>query len=242
MQWQSQVDGFSKPGAYITLQTHCNVSNWWSCPLKSVEINTRAQVRSHQFDVALYIQHQVLRLQVSVHDVLLVEVGVGLHHTGSAEHSDGLVKTPSENHRDMSGWNTPLQDSLLCIALRHIYYLLPLPAADIFVLTLHQQLLGTEVDFIFVTIDWCGWQHSLYVFLSVMSVSYPLCSKQIVKSGDIPTLCILIFCSNWVEISKCLCLLWFLHFFEFGPDLSSNTELHDHVDVSCVFKSSMKPT
>jgi len=51
-------------------------------------------MRTHQFDVALYVQHQVLGLQVSVHDVLLMEVGVGLHHAGRAEHRDGLVKTP----------------------------------------------------------------------------------------------------------------------------------------------------
>lgn len=68
-----------------------------------VEIDTDSQISTHQFDVALYIQHQVFRLQVSVHDVLLVEVGVGLHHTGSAEHGDGLVKTPSENHRGTNG-------------------------------------------------------------------------------------------------------------------------------------------
>lgn len=59
-----------------------------------------AQTRTHNFDVSLYIQHQVLWLQVSVHDVLLVEVGISLHHTGSAEHGNGLIKTPSENHRD----------------------------------------------------------------------------------------------------------------------------------------------
>lgn len=32
------------------------------------------------------------------------------------------------------------------------------------------------------------------------------------------------------------------HFFEFGPDLSPATELHDHVDVPCVLESSMEPT
>lgn len=31
------------------------------------------------------------------------------------------------------------------------------------------------------------------------------------------------------------------HFFEFGPDLSSGAELHDHVDVPCVFESSVEP-
>lgn len=51
---------------------------------------------THQLDVALHVQHQVLRLQVSVHDVLLVEVGVGLHHAGGAEHGGGLVKTSPE--------------------------------------------------------------------------------------------------------------------------------------------------
>lgn len=31
------------------------------------------------------------------------------------------------------------------------------------------------------------------------------------------------------------------HFFELGPDLSSAAELHDHVDVPCVFESSVEP-
>lgn len=52
----------------------------------------------HQFDVALHVQHQVLGLQVSVHDVLLVEVNVGLHHAGRAEDGDVLVKTSPANH------------------------------------------------------------------------------------------------------------------------------------------------
>lgn len=69
-------------------------------------METHAQRSTHQFDIALYVQHQVLRLQVSVHDVLLMEVGVGLHHTGGAEHSHGLVKTPSEI-TDLDGSNTP---------------------------------------------------------------------------------------------------------------------------------------
>lgn len=34
--------------------------------------------------------------------------------------------------------------------------------------------------------------------------------------------------------------LFVLHFFEFGPDFPTTTELHHHVDVSCVFESSMK--
>lgn len=67
----------------------------------------RRHTRTHHFDVSLHIQHQVLWLQVPVHDVLLVEVGIGLHHAGSAEHSNGLIKTPSE------------------ITEMHFYYLLP---------------------------------------------------------------------------------------------------------------------
>lgn len=50
----------------------------------------------HQFDVAPHVQHQVLGLQVPVHDVLLVEVVVGLHHAGRAEDGDVLVETAPE--------------------------------------------------------------------------------------------------------------------------------------------------
>ena len=58
---------------------------------------------THQFDVALNVQHQILRFQVSVHDVLLMQVSVGLHHTGGAEHGNGFIKTPSKNHRNTKG-------------------------------------------------------------------------------------------------------------------------------------------
>lgn len=71
--------------------------------LKIVQIDIHSKISTHQFNIALYIQHQVLRLQVSVHDVLLVEVGIGLHHAGGAEHGNGLVKTPSEDHKHMKG-------------------------------------------------------------------------------------------------------------------------------------------
>ena len=180
------------------LQTHCNVSHWWSSPLMSVEINTRAQVSSHQFDVALCVQHQVLRLQVSVHDVLLVEVGVGLHHTGSAEHSDGLVKTPSENHRDISGWNTPLQAQLLCIALRHIYYLLPLLLPWYF----HFDFAPTALR------NWSWFYICHYKWMWVTTFAICLVLLQVLQQANktfldniplVTTLCILIFCLIWIE-------------------------------------------
>lgn len=60
----------------------------------------------HQFDVALHIQHQVLWLQVSVHDVLLVEISEGLHHAGGAEHSRGLIKAPSAKIKGLKGWSS----------------------------------------------------------------------------------------------------------------------------------------
>lgn len=72
---------------------------------KALSLSGMSPLRSsnrvtHQFDITLHVQHQVLGLQVSVHDVLLMEVGVGLHHAGSAEHSHGLVKAASDHHTD----------------------------------------------------------------------------------------------------------------------------------------------
>lgn len=94
-----------------------------------------SEVSTDQFNIALHIQHQVLRLQVSVHDVFLVEVGVGLHHAGSAEHSDGLVKTPSEEAQ--KDWSV-LQPLTALLTFKSIFYLLSLSVNDIsfvFVLT-----------------------------------------------------------------------------------------------------------
>ena len=49
---------------------------------------------AHQFDVPLSIQHEILRLQVSVEDTFAMEVVEGLRDASNAEFGSGLIKTP----------------------------------------------------------------------------------------------------------------------------------------------------
>lgn len=49
---------------------------------------------AHQFDVPLSIQHEILRLQVSVEDTFAMEVVESLCDTTNAEFGSGLIKTP----------------------------------------------------------------------------------------------------------------------------------------------------
>ena len=49
---------------------------------------------THQFDVSLRVQHEVLRLQVSVEDSFAVEVVESLCDATDTEFGDGLVKAP----------------------------------------------------------------------------------------------------------------------------------------------------
>lgn len=54
---------------------------------------------SHQFDVSLGIQHEVLRLQVSVEDPLTMEVIESLCDAADAEFGSGLIKTPPKDKK-----------------------------------------------------------------------------------------------------------------------------------------------
>lgn len=52
---------------------------------------------AHQFDVSLTIQHEVLRLQISVEDTLAMEVIESFCDATNAEFGSGLIKTPPKD-------------------------------------------------------------------------------------------------------------------------------------------------
>lgn len=52
---------------------------------------------AHQFDVSLSIQHEILRLQVSVEDALAMEVIESFCDASDAEFGSGLVKAPPKD-------------------------------------------------------------------------------------------------------------------------------------------------
>ena len=55
---------------------------------------------THQFDVSLSIQHEILRLQVSVEDALAMEVIKRFCDATNTEFGSGLIKTPPKDKRD----------------------------------------------------------------------------------------------------------------------------------------------
>lgn len=61
-------------------------------------IETRAV--AHQLDVTLSVQHEILRLQVSVEDPFAMEVIERLSDATDAEFGGGLVKTPPERRQN----------------------------------------------------------------------------------------------------------------------------------------------
>lgn len=54
---------------------------------------------AHQFDVSLSIQHEILRLQVSIEDTLAMEVIKSLCDAANAEFGSGLIKTPPKDQK-----------------------------------------------------------------------------------------------------------------------------------------------
>lgn len=54
----------------------------------------RCYKHAHQFNVTLSIQHEILRLQVSVEDTFAMEVVESLCDAANAEFGSGLIKTP----------------------------------------------------------------------------------------------------------------------------------------------------
>lgn len=56
--------------------------------------------RAHQFDVALGVQHEVLRLQVPVQDALAMQIIESFCDTADAEFGRGLVKTAPEDRKN----------------------------------------------------------------------------------------------------------------------------------------------
>lgn len=54
---------------------------------------------THQFDVSLSIQHEILRLQISVEDALAMEVIKSFCDTTNAEFGSGLIKTPPKDKK-----------------------------------------------------------------------------------------------------------------------------------------------
>lgn len=62
----------------------------------TVSVKTR---NTHQFDVSLSIQHEILRFQVSVEDALAMEVIERLCDTTDTEFGSGLIKTSPEDKK-----------------------------------------------------------------------------------------------------------------------------------------------
>ena len=56
--------------------------------------------QTHQFDVSLSIQHEILRLQVSVENTFAMEVIESFCDATNAEFSSGLIKAPSKHKKD----------------------------------------------------------------------------------------------------------------------------------------------
>ena len=51
-----------------------------------------SQNKTHQFDVSIGVQQQVLWLQIPVHNAPAVEIGESLHHTRCVEPCSTIVK------------------------------------------------------------------------------------------------------------------------------------------------------
>lgn len=56
---------------------------------------------AYQLDVSICVQHEILRLQVSVYDAIVVEVVKGLCYTAHTELGSVFIKTASVLNRDM---------------------------------------------------------------------------------------------------------------------------------------------
>ena len=63
---------------------------------------SKDQQAVYKFDVSISIQHEILRLQVSVEDSVAVEIVEGFGDTANAESGRGLVKaSPGEKRAEV---------------------------------------------------------------------------------------------------------------------------------------------
>ncbi len=91
----------------------------------SSTINFLAQAEVYQFQVALGIDHQIFRLQITVNYPSLVEFFQHQYHLAGVKHRDGLVESllMAEEREELTTWDVLLDDEQTAIVLQQVHEL-----------------------------------------------------------------------------------------------------------------------